>query len=452
MTRLLLPEEFGLIGMITIFMKIGITLIESGMSQSLIRSIKPDQEDYSTVFIFNLLTSILIYCILFLLSPYIAQFFDQPILKMIIRLFCLSFIFDAFGAIHFARLTKQMKFKIQMQSTVLSLIIAGIIGISMAYKGYGVWSLVFLGLFDSFLKSIFIWIKTKWIPSMVFNVQKFKYHFNFGYKLMCAGLIDTLFKNTYVIVFGKYFSVDVAGYYTRADSLKQMPTYNIFSAINNLTYPMFSEIQENIERLKIAFRKVLRVIVFVITPLLSITGFISTPIFRFIFTEKWLPAVPYFQILCIVGVLYPIISYNFMIMKVKGRSGLIFKLKIVKLALVLLTIGISYPYGIFAILWSQVVANFIALCINIYYTQKIIHYGFLDHIKDLLPILLLAFFSGILTLSTDNFLKSHQMTDIIRILIGGLVGVSSYLIIAWMLKYKAFDDIRSLLFTKKSIS
>jgi teichuronic acid exporter len=237
--------------------------------------------------------------------PLIAAFYEQPILTDIVRLYCLSFIFSAFAAVQLARLTKRMDFKTQTLVALPATITGGAVGISMAYSGYGVWSLVWSSLITSFLSSVQLWFYSKWKPSLIFSKEKFKIHFNFGYKLTLSGLLNRIFDNIFLIVIGKYFSAAQVGFYTRAETTKQLPLSNIFNSLDRITYPMFAEIQNDDVRLKRVYKQLLQMVLFIVAPLLIFLAVLGEPIFRFLFTEKWLPAVPYFQILCVTGILYP---------------------------------------------------------------------------------------------------------------------------------------------------
>ena len=316
LASILLPAEFGLIGMISIFVAVGTSLMNSGLTQSLIRTVNPDQEDYSTVFYFNLVGSIIIYWIIFLIAPLVASFFSQPVLINVIRVYCLTFIISAFSEVQLTRLTKEMNFKLQMTIAIPSLVASGILGVLLAFKGFGVWSLVWMGVFQSFLNSLQLWVRTGWWPSRAFSKKKFKKHFRFGYKLTLSGLLDTTFNNIYQIVIGRYFNPSQVGFYTRADSLKQLPVSNLSVALNKISYPLFSSIQNDNIRLRRGYKEIMQMIIYLISPLLTIMAVLAEPLFRLLFTEKWLPAVPYFQILCLTGILYPLHSYNLNILNV----------------------------------------------------------------------------------------------------------------------------------------
>lgn len=448
MARLLLPEEFGLIGMISVFVAIGTSLMNSGLTQSLIRSEKPDQEDYSTVFYFNLMGSIVAYFLLFFSAPLIADFFNQPILVNIIRVYCFSFIINAFSAVQLTRLTKEMDFKTQMTVAIPSLIGSGLLGMFLAYKGYGVWSLVWMSLFQAFLNTVQLWWKTGWKPSFIFNVNKFKYHFRFGYKLTLSGLLDTIFTNIYQIIIGRYFIASQVGFYTRANSLKQLPITNISGALGKVTYPLFASIQNDDLRLKRIYKQIMQMVVFVVAPVLIIMGVLAEPLFRFLFTEKWLPAVPYFQILCLSGILYPINSYNLNILKVKGRSDLFLRLEIIKKILTTLIISFTIQFGIEGLIWGQLFTSIIVLFINTSYTGKFIHYKLIQQTKDILPIILLAGVAGVGVYGLDFIMKSNNYIDLVRLVLGGILGLALFGSIAWALRMSVLSNFIKIVLRK----
>ncbi|WP_448634545.1 lipopolysaccharide biosynthesis protein [Pedobacter panaciterrae] len=288
LARILLPAEFGLIAMLTVFIAIGNSLLESGLASSLIRSSDLGQEDYSTVFFFNLGGSIVLYAIIYLLAPLIASFYHQDVLTLILRVYALDFIINAFYGVQNARLTKEMNFKIQMKIQIPAVLIGGLLGVFLALQGYGVWSLVWMGLFQSFLSTVMHWIYSGWTPSFVFSKRCFKRHFYFGYKMTLTGLLDILYRNIYVLIIGKYYSVVQLGFYSRADSASQLPIANISAVINKVTYPMFASIADDDLRLKMVYKRLMQQVIFWNTPILILLAVIGEPLFRFLFTDKWL--------------------------------------------------------------------------------------------------------------------------------------------------------------------
>ena len=445
LARILLPEEFGLIGMVLVFVTIGISLTDAGLTQSLIRDKDVDQDDLSTVFFFNLAASILVYFLIFFTAPYIANFYDQEVLINIIRVLTLTFIISAFGAVQNTRLTKLMNFKTQMMISLPSTIASGFLGVFLAYTGFGVWSLVWMRIAATTIATIQLWLYSNWKPSFIFNLEKFKDHFNFGYKLTLSGLLDTIFNNIYVIVIGKYFAASQVGFYTRAQTMQKLPVSNIANALNKVTYPLFAQIQNDNVRLKRVYKQIMQMVVFIIAPILIFSAVLAEPIFRLLLTEKWLPAVPYFQILCVSGILYPLNSYNLNVLKVKGRSDLFLKLEVIKKSLIALSIVIAIQFGIYGLLFSQAILSIVAFYINSYNTEKFINYSSWEQTKDILPIILMALIVGVGIFYLDSLLTTKGFIDVVRILIGGSAGVLGYAILTYLLKRHIYNDIQQII-------
>ncbi|MGE0588540.1 MAG: lipopolysaccharide biosynthesis protein [Cyclobacteriaceae bacterium] len=446
LARILNPSDFGLIGMLTIFISVGNALIDSGLSSSIIRTKDADQRDYSTVFVINLVGGIVIYCLIFLSSPMIATFFEQPILEDVVKVYCLTFIIRAFSAVQAARLTKLMDFKTILVVTLPSIFLAGVAGIAMAYNGFGVWSLVWMNIIQAVLYSVQLWIRSKWTPSLMFDKARYKQHLSFGYKMTLSGLLDALYNNIYNILIGKFFSATQLGFYTKATSLKQLPVANISTALNKVTFPMFAGIQDDDQRLRNAYKKLMQQILFWIAPTLCIAGVLAEPLFRFLLTEKWLPAVPYFQILCITGITFPLHSYNLNVLKVKGRSDLFLKLEVIKRFVITGVILIAINYGIYALLWGEVFSNIIGLLINSRYSGKLISYSLGQQLLDMLPSLFVAALAGGCVYLVDFQLRS--MYDVVRLVVGGTVGFCFYLGVSYTVSLQPLTEFRSVIFKK----
>lgn len=448
LARLLLPQEFGLIALLGIFVAIGNVLINSGLSQSLIRTENPTDDDFSTVFFFNIIISIFMYIIIFFIAPFIANFYNQPLLTDITRVYGIVFIISAFSIIQNTRLVKEMNFKKQTIINIPSLIIGSAVGITMALNGFGVWSLVWSAISRNAALSIQLWWWSPWMPSFRFNKEKIKQHLGFGYKLTLSGIIGTLFQDIYTIIIGKFFDPIQVGFYNRADTIKQLPVSNFSAVLHTVTFPLFSKIQNDDVKLKNAYKKILQMSIFLIAPTLLFMSALAEPLFRFLLTEKWLPAVPYFQILCFSGILYPIHAYNLNILTVKGRSDLFLKLEIIKKILVIVVILISFQWGIFGLLYGSVIGSVLALVINTYYTGKFIHYSTFEQLKDLLPTFLIALFSSGIVFFVDERFKHLFVTDMVRLILGSLLGLSLYVGLAYVLKFSSLTEISTILFAK----
>lgn len=449
LARLLAPAEFGIIGMISVFIGIGAILVDSGLSQSLVRTENPTQEDFSTIFYFNLVGSVFIYLIFFAAAPFIADFYRQDSLILFVRSYCLVFVINAFSNVQYTRLSKKMDFKTEMLIAIPSLIISSIVGISMAILGYGVWSLIVSAIVQSLVSSIQLWFRSTWRPSFIFKKKSFKNHFNFGYKLTLSGILDSIFSNLYVIIIGRLFPPAQLGFYNRADSLKQLPVANVSSIVNKVTFPLFAQIQNDDIQLKAVYKKIMQMIIFIIAPVLFFMAVLGEPLFRFLFTEKWLPAVPYFQILCLNGILYPIHSYNLNILKVKGRSDLFLKLEIFKKILLAIIISIAYQFDIYGLLFSSVLFSILAFFINSYYTGKYLKYPALQQLQDLLPTILLSVIASFIVFLLYYFLKNIIRYDIINLIVCSIVGLLFYTIICQLSKINALFEVINIIKNRK---
>ena len=450
LARLLLPAEFGLIGMIGLFMGIGGALVASGLGASLIRTTDADQADYSTVFIFNMAGSIIMYLIMFFAAPFIADFFHQRLLIKITRIYSLSFIISAFTAVQVTRLHKHLDFKTETKASVISTLVSGILGVGLAYNGFGVMSLVWMGLGGAVVFSAMIWVRSGWQPSLLFDRKKFRYHFAFGSRMMFSGILDILFINAYTIIIGKFYNPTQLGYYNRADSLKQLPVSTFSGILNKVTYPLFAEIKNDDVRLKSVYQRIMKMVIFVIAPVLMLMGVLAEPLFRFVFTEKWLPAVPYFQILCVAGVLYPIHAYNLNILSVKGRSDLFLRLEIIKKVLLAVVLAISFSFGITGLLWGQVIFSILAFFINTHFSGKFLNYPSLEQLRDIFPILVLSAAMGIFIFAISSILSS--LPDWIRLVVCGFSGILFFLIFARIFRFESGQFIAELLKKKIPVS
>tara|TARA_B110000240_G_scaffold84320_1_gene95983 strand:- start:6923 stop:8362 length:1440 start_codon:yes stop_codon:yes gene_type:complete len=441
LARLLLPSEFGLIAMLGVFIGLGTALINSGLTQSLIRTENLNDEDFSTVFFFNLGGSIVIYSIIYIVAPCIADFYNQEILTSIVRVYCIVFIINAFSAIQITRLTKMMDFKTQLKVSLPSLIIGGIVGITMAYNDYGVWSLVWGNITQTIAGTLQLWFWSQWRPSWVFNRKKFNYHFNYGFKLMLSGMLDLIFTNAYTIIIGKFFAPAQVGFYNRAQTLQMLPVVSVSSIVTKVSFPLFSSIQNDDVRLKSIYKRIMQMVVFLVTPTLILMAVLGEPLFRLLFTEKWLPAVPYFQILCVTGILYPINSYNLQILNVKGRSDLFLKLEVLKKIIVVVVILVSFQFGIYGLLYGSVLTSVIGFFINTHYSGKFLNYPAWEQTRDLLPIIGLGVLTGAVVYFLHINFTQAIPNDFFRLVIGGSSGVVLYAAVAYLFKMNSLTEL-----------
>lgn len=447
LARVLLPEQFGLIGMLSVFLAVGNSLIDSGLTSSLIRTENPTNADYSTVFFINLVGSVFVYAVVYATAPLIASFYNQSDLTQISRIYCLSFIIRAFTSVQNTRLTKEMDFKTQMTVQTVAIVVGGGTGVWMALAGYGVWSLVGMHLVQSTSVSAHLWVVTNWRPSFLLDWRRLREHFDFGYKLTLSGMLNTIYQNLYVLIIGKFFNAAELGFFTRANSMRQLPLRNISSALDKITYPVFASIQSEDARLKRWYRRLMQQVLFWLSPLLIWMAVVAKPLFVLLFTEKWLPAAEYFQILCVSGIFYPLAAYNLNILKVKGRSDLVLRLEVIKKTYTTLLIFAVIPFGIKGLLTFQVVTTLVGFLVNTYYSGRLIGYGLLEQIRDFIPVIILSIAMGVVVGLEVRLLEWFvtEPSNILQVLVTGCTALPLYLLIGWALGMAPVRDFKALI-------
>lgn len=443
--RILTPDDYGLMGMVIVFLAISQVLIDSGFSTALIQKKDCTEVDYATVFYFNVVLGFLFYLVLFWAAPLISRFYQQPQLILITRIWGLNVIFISLTVVQRAKLTILVDFKTQAKASFLSVILSGIVGIILAYKGYGVWALVLQSLINNALSAVLLGWYAHWIPVCKFSGESFRSLFGFGSKLLGAGILDTLYKNIYPLLIGKLFNSSELGYYTRADQFSQLPSSNVTGIIQRVTFPVLCELQENEEKLKQIYRKFIQMAAWFIFPLMLGLAAVSVPAIRLILTEKWLPAAPMLQLLCLSGMLYPVHALNLNLLNVKGRSDLFFRLEIIKKAIITLVILFTFSYGVMALIAGQVVTSYLILFINTYYTKKIIGYGILNQLKDLSMIFLISVLTALLMWSITLI----PVNDALKLIFGIVTGAGVYLGIAFRFNIGFVQEMGQFIMKKK---
>jgi len=395
LARLLTPREFGQIGMITVLIAISQSFINSGFKNALIRKKNCTDIDFSTVFYFNLFTGLFFFFILFFSAPVIGKFFNEPELSPIIQVLGVILIIDSFALIQQTILIKRIDFKLQAKISVISSLGSGVIALIMAFNGFGVWSLVTQRLVRQAFNSIFLWLWNQWKPLLIFDMLSFKEMFGFGSKLLVSGLIDTLYRNIYYLIIGKYFSAQDLGYYTRADSFKSIPSQNLNGIIGRVSYPVLSSIQDDKPRLKVNYQKLIRSTMFITFVLMLGMAAIAEPMIITLIGEKWRPAIVYLQMLCFVGMFYPLHALNLNMLQVSGRSDLFLKLEIIKKILAIPTIIIGVLYGIKIMIAGMMVNTIISYYLNSYWSGAFIGYSLKEQVTDILPSFSIALAMGV---------------------------------------------------------
>ncbi|MBM6781266.1 lipopolysaccharide biosynthesis protein [Bacteroides mediterraneensis] len=442
MARLLTPNDYGLVGMLTIFIAIAQTLIDSGFSQALIRKQNRTETDNSTVFYFNIVVGLFIYLIFYIAAPWVADFYQTSSLTSIMRVISLGVIFNSLAVVQRALLTIRLDFKTQAKASLLAAILSGITGIIMAYIGFGVWSIVTQQLTNLSLNTLLLWIFAKWYPRGRFSKNSFRELFSFGSKLLASGLLDTLYRNIYLIVIGKLFTASKLGYYTRAQQFSDFPSSNLTGILQRVTYPVLCKIQDDKEKLAHAYRKILKISAFIIFPLMVGLSAVAEPFILLLLKEQWHFAAIILQIICFSAMWYPIHAINLNLLQVEGRSDLFLRLEIIKKILGVFILCLTIPLGLISMCYGQIASSLIALTINTYYTGKLINVGFIRQMKDLTPTLVLVLTMwviidfGVLPFCENNIMK----------LTGGiLTGIIYYIGSAWIFKFDELKELYSIL-------
>jgi O-antigen/teichoic acid export membrane protein len=435
MARLLEPSDYGIIGMLAIFLAISQSFIDSGFSNALIQKQDRTETDFSTVFYFNIVVGIFFYLVLFFASPLITRFYNAPILEDITRVVALNLLFNSLAVVHRAKLTIAIDFKNQAKATLIAVILSGAAGLFLAYAGFGVWALAFQSILNTGLNMIFLWVFLRWKPLKVFSISSFKQLFAYGSKLLLSGLLDTIYRNIYTIIIGKRFRAADLGYYTRADQFAQFPSSNITGIFQRVTFPILSEIQHDDERLRSVYRQYLRISAFVIFPLMCGLAGVAGPLINLILTEKWSGIVPLLRLLCFSFMWYPVHAINLNLLQVKGRSDLFLRLEIIKKCVGVGILCVTIPLGIRAMCTGTIVSSFLCLFINTYYTGKIISVGFIAQMRDLFPLFLTAFSMGIVSYTVSRICVGY----VSGLFFGILAGIIYYFLVNILFKSKELD-------------
>lgn len=447
LARLLLPAEFGLIGMLTIFMALAQSFIDSGFGQALIQKQGISHVDECSIFYFNVLVGFLAAGLMCFTAPWIAAFYNQPVLVGLTYALSINLIFNAFGLVQTTLLTKRIDFKPQFIVGVIASIFSGGIGVTMAFNGFGVWSLVIQSLSSNFFRTALLWRISDWRPSLVFSFTSLRAMFVFGSHLLASGILNTLFENIYLVVIGKVFSPVSLGLYSRARSLQQLPVLNITSVVNRVTFPVFSSMQDEKQKLKRGVQKSLSMMLLLIAPMMIGLAIVAETLVVVLLTEKWIPCVPYLRLFCAVGVLYPLHVINLNVLKAQGRSDLFLRLEILKKILIVIAIIITYRWGVVAIIYGQIVTSIFAYFLNAYYTGKMINYSIKEQINDIIPIICIASIMG-----GGVYIMSYVGIDskLVLLMLQVVVGILIYIAINYIFKVPVFVEFVEIIKLMKS--
>ena len=426
LARLLTPSEYGIMAILTIFIAVSNSIVDSGFSNALIRKTDAKRVDYNTVFLFNLVVSGLLYVVLFFAAPPISVFFKEPLLVEVMRVIGWVLVINALGIIPRTLFVKDVNFKTQTKVSLIASISSGVLGIGMALAGMGVWSLVGQQLSRQLLNTLFLWIYSTWRPIWEFSVQSFRELFGFGSKLLLSGLLDTVFKEIYSLVIGRCYTSAQLGQYTRASQFNQIFSSNLTTVIQRVSYPVLSSIQDESDRLRDAYRKVIKSTMLVTFACMLGLAAVAKPLLIILIGEKWLPAVGFLQIICFSGMLYPLHAINLNILQVKGRSDLFLKLEIIKKIIAVGPLVLGVLLSIEYMLWGSVCTSLIAYFLNSYYSANLINYPTKEQIKDILPTFLVSFATAAAMWSLTLLSLSNWLLLPLQCLLGIILAVLIY--------------------------
>ena len=394
LARLMIPEAYGLVGLISAFIAISDVFIDSGLGQALVQRKNADDVDFSTVFFYNLGFSVVLYGVLCVCAPWIAGFYDEPQLTPVVRVLSFSLVIDAVQSTQGAYVQKTMQFKLFFWATIWGTVASGIVGIWMAYCGLGVWALVGQDLTNKTIDTLVLWCTVKWRPKLKFSIRRMKELFSFGWKLLCSSLLDTAYGNIYSLLIGKFYSPAELAYYDRGKHFPSVVLDNISGSIAGALFPAMAFVQDDRERLKRMTRRSIVTMSFFIFPCMAGLAAVAEPLVRLLLTDKWLPAVPFVCFCCFTSAFTPMSVANLQAINAIGRSDVFLKLEILKKIVGVAALVITLPHGLYAMMVGSCISGMISVFLNAFPNRKLLGYGYLKQLKDLAPSLLLSVFMG----------------------------------------------------------
>lgn len=421
LARLLDPETYGTIALVTVFTTILQVFIDSGFGTALIQKKDADDVDFSTVFYFNMVMCLALYGLLFLIAPAIAAFYHRPELTAIVRVLGLILIISGVKSIQQSYVSRQMLFKRFFFATLGGTIGAAAVGIWMAYKGFGVWALVAQYLFNATIDTVILWITVEWCPKAVFSWERLKSLFSFGWKILISALLETGYNELRQLLIGKLYSSSDLAYYNKGRQFPNLIITNVNASINSVLLPVMSSVQDQRERVKAMTRRSICVSTYIMSPLLIGLAVVSKPLIILLLTEKWLPCQPFLCIYCAIFVFYPIHTANLNAIKAMGRSDLFLKLEIIKKVVGLLILIITLRYGVLAIAYGMLVSSVISQVVNSWPNKKLLNYSYIEQLRDIFANIALAVAMGAIAWCITLLNWSSWLTIIFQIILGAAI-------------------------------
>lgn len=421
LARLISIADFGLIGMVMVFSALSFVLVESGFGLALVRKQDATETDFNTIFYFNIFTSVLLYCILFFSIPAISVFFKQPQLIFIGRVIFLAILFNALYLVPFVKLGKAMDYKTIAKVNLISTALSGICGVVLAVMHFGVWALVAQQVLYHFFRMITFYSFVKWKPKLLFSFEVIRNFWSFSIHLLGTSILNVLFNNLYVLIIGKYYQKNEVGLYTQANKLSETFNFSFQAILLGSTYSLFSQIQNDEERFRRVFRELAQKTSIITFPIMLVLIAVAYPFIFVLLSEKWIPAVPYFQFLCLASLFGPLYTLNISALNSRGQSKITFRIEIIKKFLILLSVVICFNFGIFPMLWGYALATFIAYLISILYLKSNLTHYIKHQISDFSTSISVGVFIAICDYGLSYFIQNNH------ILLGAQVLLSAVL-------------------------
>lgn len=440
LARLLVPADFGLIAMLSIFLQISQNVVDSGFNQALIQKLNVDEIDYSSVFFINIIASVSIYLVLFFAAPIVAAFYDQEMLTILLRVLALTFVINSFSLVQETKIKNDLDFRKLTLVNIPSTIIGGTIGVIMAFYGYGVWSIVALQIATRLVYVIQLWIISKWKPLFVIRMDRVKTLFSFGSRMFLSTVLTSVYSNIVVIIIGKFYPASQVGFYHNAKTMALTPSTSIKSIADSVTFPTFSKLQNDNTTLKPAYKKVMQVLMYWMLPIFTFTAILGEPLFRFVFGEKWIASVPFYRWLCVIAILSPLVNYNLNILKIKGEAKLFLKLQLYRRILTILglLVMLFFSYGVMGLLFIECLSYLVSFICFSHISGNFIGYSAKEQFLDKVPMLLLTAVIAVILYVLMSFYVEGQ--DGLVLIIGMTIGFLLYLGVSKLFNFEEFHD------------
>jgi len=442
--RVLLPDDFGVVGLLIVFVAIGNILLDSGFSQALIQKKEANNLDFSSVFYVNLFVGLCLYALFYVISPYIAQFYEIPELTRYARILFLIIPITSLGLIQNVLIQKQMEFRKTAIASLVAALVSGCLGIGLAYRGFGIMALVVQQITMYSVRTLMYFIQRRWLPKRYFSLKAVKEIFTFSMNLMFHSLINTVFKNIDTLIIGKYYATSEVGYYNQAKKFEEISASTITSIIVKVSFPALVQFKDDVEKVKMAYKKITAMTFFVVCPLMFLLICIAPPLFRILLTEKWMPAVPYFQLLCLYGLTLPIMQISYNIYKLYKKGKFLVRIDLIRHVLFLISILLTIKHGITTLLVGLFVVMFIMSFVNMYFSGKLINYSVKEQILQAFPYYATSFVAGVLV-----WILPYIKNDIITLSAYIPVFAIIYIIGAKIFKLNAYAEIQNIIIKRR---